>query len=109
MKTCFSDKELIIEWVKAFNDGNVDKIVSFYHDSAINHQVAESPIEGKGNIRQMLEREFANAEMKCTIDNLFEDVDWVILEWKDPLGLRGCGFFRFMDEKIIFQRDIGLN
>ncbi len=30
--------------------------------------------------------------------------EWVILEWKDPLGLRGCGFFQIKDDKIIFQR-----
>jgi ketosteroid isomerase-like protein len=30
--------------------------------------------------------------------------DWGILEWKDPKGLRGCGFFQFRDGKIAFQR-----
>ena len=30
--------------------------------------------------------------------------EWVILEWKDPLGLRGCGFFQIIDEKIKFQK-----
>jgi limonene-1,2-epoxide hydrolase len=28
----------------------------------------------------------------------------VILEWKDPNGLRGCGFFKIQNEKIVFQR-----
>lgn len=23
----------------------------------------------------------------------FEDGEWAIMEWKDSLGLRGCGFF----------------
>lgn len=27
-----------------------------------------------------------------------------ILEWKEPLGLRGCGLFRVRDGKIAFQR-----
>ena len=26
------------------------------------------------------------------------------LEWRDPLGLRGCGFFRIADGLIRFQR-----
>lgn len=32
------------------------------------------------------------------------DVDWAILEWKDPNGLRGCGFFQTQNNKIVFQR-----
>jgi hypothetical protein len=30
--------------------------------------------------------------------------DWAILEWRDPLGLRGCGFFHLINDKIVFQR-----
>jgi hypothetical protein len=32
--------------------------------------------------------------MQCTVENLFEDGEWAILEWSDPNGLRGCGFFQ---------------
>jgi hypothetical protein len=52
----------------------------------------------------MFEEEFARANMVCIIKNIFEDGEWAILEWKDPLGLRGCGFFHVVDDKIIFQR-----
>jgi hypothetical protein len=38
------------------------------------------------------------------IENLFEDGEWAILEWRDPLGLRGCGFFQVVDGRIHFQR-----
>ena len=48
--------------------------------------------------------EFARAKMICIADNLFEDGDWAILEWSDPLGLRGCGFFHIVAGKIAFQR-----
>ena len=27
-----------------------------------------------------------------------------ILEWRDPLGLRGCSFFHIRNNKIAFQR-----
>ena len=43
-------------------------------------------------------------ENHCIIENIFEDKDWGILEWKDPLGLRGCGFFQISNGKIILQR-----
>ena len=48
--------------------------------------------------------EFAAAKMVCIVENLFEDGPWAILEWRDPLGLRGCGFFRVEGGKIAFQR-----
>ena len=36
--------------------------------------------------------------------SLFEDGEWAILEWRDPKGLRGCGFFHVPEGKIRFQR-----
>jgi hypothetical protein len=47
---------------------------------------------------------FASATMVCVVENIFEDGEWGILEWRDPLGLRGCGFFHIIDGKIVFQR-----
>ena len=52
----------------------------------------------------MFSAEFSQADMTCIIENIFEDGDWAILEWKDPLGLRGCGFFQVIDGKIKSQR-----
>jgi hypothetical protein len=97
-------KELVEKWVGAFNSGNADDIAEFYSENAINHQVAEQPVEGKKAIHKMFVTEFAQAEMTCIIENIFEDGEWAIMEWKDPLGLRGCGFFQIKNEKIIFQR-----
>lgn len=52
----------------------------------------------------MFRREFAAAEMVCIPENLFEDGEWAILEWRDPKGLRGCGFFHVVGGLIQFQR-----
>jgi len=95
---------IIREWVTVFNRADADALAAFYADDAINHQVANDPVIGKEAIRQMFAEEFARAEMVCIIENIFEDGDWAILEWKDPLGLRGCGFFHLENDKIIFQR-----
>ncbi|MFC7516031.1 nuclear transport factor 2 family protein [Herbaspirillum sp. GCM10030257] len=97
-------KELVAAWVDAFNRADVDALVSFYSKDAINHQVAESPVEGREAIRKMFADGFASATMVCLIENLFEDGEWAILEWRDPLGLRGCGFFHIRDGRIVFQR-----
>jgi len=55
-------------------------------------------------IRDMFAREFAKAKMVCIVENIFEGGEWAILEWRDPLGLRGCGFFRVVNGEIEFQR-----
>jgi limonene-1,2-epoxide hydrolase len=97
-------KELIKKWVEAFNNADSAGLADMYDENAINYQVPEEPVEGKEAIRKMFEEEFSRAEMVCIVENIFEDGEWAILEWKDPLGLRGCGFFHVVNDKIIFQR-----
>lgn len=97
-------KQLIKQWVKLFNEGDAPGLANLYEPDAINHQVTNDPIKGKQAIQKMFEAEFSNAEMVCIAENIFEDGEWGILEWKDPLGLRGCGFFHIVNNKIRFQR-----
>lgn len=97
-------KEVLLKWIKAFNEADANVLSEFYHDDAINHQVANEPVYGKIAIRKMFEVEFADAEMVCIPENIFEDGEWAIMEWKDPQGFRGCGFFHVIDEKIKLQR-----
>ena len=97
-------KEVIIKWVEAFNNADVESLSELYSDDAVNHQVAESPVKGKTSIKKMFQQEFVTAEMTCIVENIFEDGEWGILEWKDPLGLRGCGFFHIQNSMIVFQR-----
>jgi limonene-1,2-epoxide hydrolase len=52
----------------------------------------------------MFEIEFGRAEMVCLVENIFADGEWAILEWRDPKGLRGCGFFQVRDGEIVSQR-----
>ncbi|MDX1580490.1 MAG: nuclear transport factor 2 family protein [Alphaproteobacteria bacterium] len=99
-----SPAAIVQQWVDAFNAADVDALMALYDDAAINHQVAYEPLEGKDAIRSLFEMEFSRAEMVCQIENIIEDGDWAALEWADPLGLRGCGFFQVKDGKIIFQR-----
>lgn len=97
-------KAVLLKWIEAFNEANASKLALLYHPEAINHQVVNAPLEGVDAIRKMFEDEFSVAEMACIPENIFEDGEWAILEWRDPLGLRGCGFFHVIDGKIKFQR-----
>ncbi len=97
-------KDLVKAWVDAFNRGDPDEMARFYDDNAVNHQVTREPVVGRATIREMFAHDFAEAEMVCIVENIFEDGDWAILEWRDPLGLRGCGFFQILNDRIVFQR-----
>ena len=99
-----SPRDVVGAWVEAFNRADADALAAFYTDDAINHQVAESPVQGRDAIQRMFAAGFAAAAMVCIVENLFEDGEWAILEWRDPLGLRGCGFFHIVQGKIAFQR-----
>ena len=97
-------KQLLSKWIDAFNRADVETLSSLYAEDAINHQVANRPVVGKAAIRQMFAEEFSAAEMTCIPENIFQDGEWAILEWKDPNGLRGCGFFKIVSDLIVFQR-----
>jgi NAD(P)H-dependent FMN reductase len=95
---------LVSAWVEAFNQGDSDRLASFYAADAVNHQVADSPVQGRDAIRAMFAEGFAEATMVCLVENLLEDGEWAVLEWRDPKGLRGSGFFHVVKGQIVFQR-----
>ena len=97
-------KDILLRWIVSFNSGDANALAELYAEDATNHQVALEPIKGQSAIREMFVNEFANFQMVCEPENIFEDGEWAIMEWRDPLGLRGCGFFLIVNEKIIFQR-----
>lgn len=99
-----SAREVVETWVERFNAADVAGLADLYHEDAVNHQVTQDPVCGRSAIRAMFEREFAAAEMRCNVEVIHEAGAVAILEWKDPLGLRGCGFFTVRDGRIAFQR-----
>lgn len=96
--------EVVRAWVEAFNHRDLEALGTCYAPDAINHQVVETPLEGRLAIVARFREEFARAEMVCLVEHLFQDGEWAILEWRDPLGLRGCGFFQVRSGRIVFQR-----
>jgi len=74
-------RELVKNWVSAFNRGDADALAELYSEDAINHQVVRDPVVGRDAIREMFAREFESATMVCQIENIFQDGDWAILEW----------------------------
>lgn len=97
-------RDVVELWVERFNASDAAGLSELYHDDAINHQVAQEPVQGREAIRAMFEREFSTAEMVCIPEVIHEAGDVAALEWRDPLGLRGCGFFTVREGRIAFQR-----
>ena len=83
-----SPKDVVRIWVETFNRADADAIAALYAEAAVNHQVMFDPVVGREAIRGKFLRDFAAAEMVCIPENLFEDGEWAILEWRDPKGLR---------------------
>lgn len=115
-------REIVQDWVAAYNRRDAYAAAELYHEDATDFQVAVGdPIVGKQAILDDL-RSFFNAfpDNATRVENLFEDGEWAILEWSGsgtwrgelagmiPNGrsftLRGCGFFHIADGKIRFQR-----
>ena len=102
-------KEILQEWIDCFNAADAVALANLYAQDAINHQVANTPVIGKTAIHKMFVNEFATSKMVCIVEHIFEDGEWAIMEWKDPLGLRGCGFFqRGYWDKLSFLKQHGL-
>lgn len=97
-------KEVLQRFVNAFNQADAEALSLLYAEDAINHQIANEPVQGRDNIKKFFEDEFEQAKMVCIVENMFENGQWAIMEWRDPLGLRGCGFFQIVNDKIVFQR-----
>ncbi|WP_118972255.1 nuclear transport factor 2 family protein [Taibaiella koreensis] len=98
-------RQLIGQWVAAFNRADADTLESLYAEHAVNHQMPHEPVNGKAAIGRMFRDEFAAApDMHCIPLQIIEEDDWAVLEWRDPKGFGGCGFFEVKEGLIHTQR-----
>jgi len=97
-------KVLIQNWVELFNQHDFQNLAKLYCKEAVIHQTPTGFIEGQSNIKSMFKDEFEQFDMVCIIENIFEDNNVGILEWKDPKGLRGCTLFWIENDTITYQR-----
>jgi len=104
MGVSMSPRDVVERWVELFNAGDAIGLARLYHPDAVNHQVVRDPVVGRAAIQHMFAEEFAGAEMVCIVEAIHDAGEVVALEWRDPLGLRGCGFFTVRGGLIVFQR-----
>jgi hypothetical protein len=99
-----STRRTIEAWVERFNAGDVAAISALYAEDAVNHQIPLEPVVGRAAIEEFHRRTFSAGPLTCTPINLVVDGEWAALEWTDPDGMRGCGFFQVRDGLIALQR-----
>lgn len=115
-------KQLLQNWIDAFQAFDVDAVVACYADDAVNFQIAAGePAVGIEQIRKDTEEFFKGfPDAWSRVENLIGDGNWAAWEWvgggtftgefygDQPTGksfeIRGCGFFNFRDGKIVTQR-----
>ena len=83
-------RQVVTEWVAAFNSRDAAVAASLYHEDATNIQVAEGePINGRQAILDSFTSFFHAVPNSYTrIEHIFGDGEWPITEWV------GCGTFR---------------
>lgn len=99
-----SPLDVLQGWLRHFNDGDADAIASLYAPDAVNHQMPLAPVVGRDAIRRMHADLFDSSVESCIPVSTYVDDEWAILEWRDPQGMRGCGFFHVVDGQIVEQR-----
>src|SRR3569832_2232246 len=115
-------RDVLRDWVDAIHRGDARRAASLYHEDATNLQVAVGvPAVGKQAIQNDLEEFFrAFPDSETHLENLFQDGEWAIVEWRGrgtwrgefagqpPNGksfeLQGSRFFHIVDGKIKFLR-----
>ncbi len=98
-------QELVRVWIERFNAADAQGLADLYSSDAVNDQVVFSaPVSGRDAIKKMFELEFSRATMVCIEERIYECGNTAILQWRDPIGLRGCGFFEIEGDRIIRQR-----
>ncbi|MBD2072597.1 ester cyclase [Phormidium sp. FACHB-592] len=115
-------KQVLQDWVAAYNARDPYALIELYHEDAVNHQVAfGDPLKGREALLESFVAFFGAFPDNYThVENLFADDEWGMVEWSGggtflgeldgcpPTGkrytLQGCGFFHILDGKIHFQR-----
>jgi len=99
-----STRATIEQWVERFNSGDAQGISALYADDAVNHQIPLEPVVGREAIEAFHRDTFSGGPLTCQPINLVIDGESAALEWVDPDGFRGCGFFQVRDGLIQQQR-----
>lgn len=108
-----SNEDLIREFIGVWSTLDVNKIVEFFADDGIYHNMPTDPVSGKDNLREFIKGFIADwTETDWEIRHIFAQGDTVIAERVDRIKLGDksvelpcLGIFEMGDGKIKEWRD----
>ncbi|WP_085026004.1 YybH family protein [Ensifer aridi] len=95
-------REVVEEWVRRFNMCDAVAVAELYREDAVHLPAKQRSIAGRSAIQKMFEQDFAVAGTTCIPELIYEIGMSAVLEWRDPIGRRGCGAFAVRDSRIAF-------
>ncbi|HMV44020.1 MAG TPA: ester cyclase [Leptospiraceae bacterium] len=116
-----SPKEIIHQWIEAYNSHNPEQASSLYDLNVINTQFPwGKSVQGKDAMRNTYINIFkAFPDIHIQAENILETKDWAIVEWRfsgtmkgdfaghppnhNVFDMNGCEMFQIANGKIIIQ------
>lgn len=114
-------KQIAMRWVVAYNSHDADAAVELYDENVTNVQLPwGKTVQGREAMRATYLKVFqAFPDICVEVENLLEDGQWVVVEWRFSgtmkgefaghlpnervFNMRGCEIFRIVDGKILVQ------
>ncbi len=108
-----SNEDIIRDFMQVWSTLDVDKIVSYFADDGIYHNMPTNPVAGKDNLREFIKQFTADwTETDWQVRHLIGDGDIVIAERVDRTKMGGkavdlpcLGIFEMENGKIKEWRD----
>lgn len=108
-------RELTLEFTRAFNDNDLDKVMSYFTDDAVYDQFDGTPATGRDAIRAAFAPQFAGdfGRMEFIEEDLFVDADAgrALISWlctfdtkQGKAGWRGLDILHFDDRGHITRK-----
>lgn len=105
-------KQLVIEFIDAWNAIDLERIISMLDEQVLYHNIPKQPITGKAAVREYLMQIGEFEEVNWTLKNIATDKNTVLTERVDEFVLNGkrihlpvMGTFEISNDKIKTWRD----
>jgi uncharacterized protein (TIGR02246 family) len=74
-------RSVLMNWIEAFAARDPGRVAALYHVDAVNWQVADDPVIGRENIRNMIAQFFVSfPDLYTNVENVMADADWAAWE-----------------------------
>ncbi len=100
-----SPKAIALKWLQTFNEKDCDELLNLYYAHAYYKRIPGRDLVGKDEINDYLIKLCLIQDFYLESQNVLEDGQWAVLEWKDLYGRCGCEAFQIVNGQIVCQRE----